>query len=242
MLYHRLLRELTSVSKPFDFTALWKRLQLKSSATFSTRFLVQAGLLVENSTFPMTSLDGLVKAWGDTVQQANVRTIDPKLTIVYRLQPVTPRWNKRNKGKMRAASIGADIDIGITQEERDLALAIEASLKDLPGRSTINDHGLDTPTPKTDHELLPTPNGNDGQTRALYLERCSHISHSDPTVQSPSEIHDTDGTLDHLTIIGTKEFIYDEDFLDAHLAHILRWWHGHRKPEGVSLENSRRCL
>lgn len=64
----------------------------------------------------------------------------------------------------------------------------------------------------------------------------------DPVVPSPFDVHETDGSLDHMTIIGTKEFIYNEEFLDERLAHMLRWWHGHRKPEGVSLQNSRRCL
>lgn len=158
MLYYRLLRELISVSKPFDFTSLWERLRLRSSKTFSTRFLVQAGLLVENSTFPMTSLDGLAKTWADMVQQANVSMIDPNLTIVYRLQPATPRWNKKNKGKIRARDIATVL--GITQEERDLAQAIEASLNDVPRGSTYEQHFNDL-TSKENEEPLPKSNPSD---------------------------------------------------------------------------------
>ncbi|KAF9469771.1 exonuclease V [Collybia nuda] len=195
MLYHRLLKELMSVSEPFNFTYLWDRLHLRSSETFSTRFLVQAGLLVENSTFPMTSLDGLAKTWAETVQQAQVTTVDPNLTIIYRLQS---HLNSKGKGKMRARDTIAEL--GITLEERDLARAIEASLSDTLHNSASN--------------LV------------------------DSAAQSPA---DAEIGLDTM-IIGTKEFIYNEDFLDKHLAHILRWWHGHRKPEGVSLQNSRRCF
>jgi hypothetical protein len=45
-----------------------------------------------------------------------------------------------------------------------------------------------------------------------------------------------------MTIIGTKAFDYDEAMLNEHVARTLEWWYGHRKPRGVSLEQSRRCL
>lgn len=43
-------------------------------------------------------------------------------------------------------------------------------------------------------------------------------------------------------IIGTKEFQMDEPLLDAYLTRVLQWWYGARKPEGVRIENSGRCL
>lgn len=42
-------------------------------------------------------------------------------------------------------------------------------------------------------------------------------------------------------IIGTHKFQHDDRQLDKHLTHVLKWWHGQRKPEGVSLEHSYRC-
>ena len=42
-------------------------------------------------------------------------------------------------------------------------------------------------------------------------------------------------------IIGTKKFLYDETQLESHLTHVLQWWRGERKPEGVSLDNAFRC-
>lgn len=106
----------------------------------------------------MTSLDGLAKTWADMVQQANVSMIDPNLTIVYRLQPATPRWNKKNKGKIRARDIATVL--GITQEERDLAQAIEASLNDVPRGSTYEQHFNDL-TSKENEEPLPKSNPSD---------------------------------------------------------------------------------
>ena len=46
---------------------------------------------------------------------------------------------------------------------------------------------------------------------------------------------------DDRKIIGTKEFEADDTFLDQYLATALDWWHGRRKPQGVSLENAGRC-
>lgn len=43
-------------------------------------------------------------------------------------------------------------------------------------------------------------------------------------------------------IIGTKEFEFDANCLDEYLEDILKWWNGDRKPRGVSLEQSGRCL
>ncbi|KAF5312739.1 hypothetical protein D9619_002639 [Psilocybe cf. subviscida] len=42
-------------------------------------------------------------------------------------------------------------------------------------------------------------------------------------------------------IIGTHKFAHNDEELDRHLTHVLEWWHGQRKPEGVSPEHSYRC-
>jgi exonuclease V len=42
-------------------------------------------------------------------------------------------------------------------------------------------------------------------------------------------------------ILGTKVFNYDSEFLSSHLADILAWWRGERKPKGVPVELARRC-
>jgi hypothetical protein len=161
MLYHRLLNELMSISNPFDFTSLWGRLHLKPFETFSTLFLVQARLLLENDTFPITSLDGLAKTWGAMVQEAAISVIDTNLTIVYRLQPATPNRKHRGKGKMRTRDVITNL--GISQEDSDLAQAIEASLNDTHRGS--HDQHLDGLTSKEANEpILKSNSANDGQS------------------------------------------------------------------------------
>lgn len=44
------------------------------------------------------------------------------------------------------------------------------------------------------------------------------------------------------SIIGTKAFTMDWEMLDNYLTDILRWWYGKRKPHGVDVEMTRRCL
>jgi hypothetical protein len=59
-----------------------------------------------------------------------------------------------------------------------------------------------------------------------------------PTNEASIDLKDDNSS----NIIGTKEFTVDESFLDTYLVDILQWWHGDRKPRGVPLERSRRCL
>lgn len=127
MLYRRLLGSLTSISPPFDFASLWKRLKLNPSKTFSTKFLVQAGLISENLYCP-TCLDDLSNAWMETVLQFGVPKIDPVMQIIYRLQPQNDKWKRKNKRKTRAQNRNPSRH----QEDIDLARAIEASLLDIP--------------------------------------------------------------------------------------------------------------
>lgn len=42
-------------------------------------------------------------------------------------------------------------------------------------------------------------------------------------------------------IIGTKKFLHDDEELDRYLDHVLAWWRGERKPQGVPLERVYRC-
>lgn len=42
-------------------------------------------------------------------------------------------------------------------------------------------------------------------------------------------------------ILGTKVFGYDSNFLSSHLADVLAWWRGERKPKGVPVELAWRC-
>ena len=125
MLYHRLLKDLVSASPAFDFNSLWKQMKLESSKVFSTKFLVQAGLITESDSFRMVCLDDLARAWMDMVQQLGTCEIDPNLQLIYRLQPAISKWKRKDKGKANM-----QVPTHLSQEDQDLSRAIEASLSD----------------------------------------------------------------------------------------------------------------
>ena len=108
-------------------------MKLKSSQSFSTRFLVQAGLITESDSFQMICLDDLAKAWTHMVQQLGNCKVDTNLEIIYRLRPGNLKGKRKDEGKARMQD-----PIQFTQEDQDLARAIEASLYDQRCSATQN--------------------------------------------------------------------------------------------------------
>lgn len=265
MLYYRLLKDLISSSPAFDFDYLWKRLKLKSSEVFSTKFLVQAGLIAETESFHMVCLDDLARAWTDLVQQLGVCEVDPSLEIIYRSRPGSPKQKHKNKGEVKAQ------EPILTQEDLDLARAIEASLSDQRCGSS-QDVGLGAVSAgmsqgKTSSRIetfladsqrhfpgvsLPAlPEDNTlliGQDISFSGAGSSpqRIDHNSSLIVSNGEGNDNrsdkDLTPDDMPVIGTKTFAYDDTLLNEYVAHALEWWYGHRNPRGVSVNESGRCL
>ena len=95
MLYRRLLSQLVAKSPLYDFSPLWRRLGVKSSSQFPTKFLVQANLISDDTDFQTTCLDDLVTSWHRLVEKANIQSIDENLELVYRLRPPPDRKQKR---------------------------------------------------------------------------------------------------------------------------------------------------
>lgn len=100
-------------------------MKLESSKVFSTKFLVQAGLVTESDSFRMVCLDDLAMTWVDMVQQLGTCEVDPNLQLIYRLQPATSKWKRKDKGKGKTPEL-----LHVSQQDRDLSRAIEASLSD----------------------------------------------------------------------------------------------------------------
>ncbi|KAG6842379.1 hypothetical protein C0991_007509 [Blastosporella zonata] len=240
MIYYRLLKDMISTSPLFNFAAVWRRLGVDPAKTFSTRFLIQAGLMGPGSTWKTSCLNDLSQAYLDTVRALDVAGVNTTLQLVYRLQGKV--GNKKGKGKCdkgrwkgkeKRASKKRTGSPVVTQEERDLARAIEASLLDarkLAGSvlGTPVSISTDTPTAPTTHSDVEGTNGTDS----------AQISSRSPTSASSS---DSEVDKFDLRPIGTKEFEYEEETLDRHIAHTLQWWRGERSSQGVSLEDSGRC-
>ncbi|GLB35723.1 putative exonuclease V - a 5' deoxyribonuclease [Lyophyllum shimeji] len=261
MLYYRLLRDLTSTSPPFDFASFWRRLDVNPSATFSTRFLIQAELAAENDEWTTSCLNDLARSWTEMVQALDICGVDTTLEIIYRLQPQQsqePNWKsgRKGKGKMQSRS-----NLVVTQEELDLARAIEASLDDLSrgssretgGPGIVEANGRAAAPVSSSFKEAPsvgdTPEGSDveGPSVENNITIGTSVKDDSDTTDTLLSAAERQKILQHnfeirdLSIIGVKDFVYDEQILDDHLTRALQWWRGDREPEGVSLEDARRC-
>ena len=130
MLYHRLFSSAISIDplNQFDFEALWKRLKLNPTRPFTDRFMNQTRKVLGNDEYNIgfNCLDGLTRLWRERVLDLDVSGVDETLQLIYRTQPKAGKKGK-SKGKAKA------IDPLISQEELDLARAIEESLKGTSG-------------------------------------------------------------------------------------------------------------
>lgn len=111
MLYRRLLSQLVAKSPFYDFRPLWKKLGVKSSSRFPTKFLVQ---ISDNTDIQTTCLDDVVSSWHKLVEKANIQGIDENLELVYRLRPPPDR---KQKGKAVSLAQVDDCDIANTPKD-----------------------------------------------------------------------------------------------------------------------------
>ena len=69
----------------------------------------------------------------------------------------------------------------------------------------------------------------------------AQLNDIDKGKQKESEPESSEEGIRRFKIIGSKKFFHNDEELDNHLAHVLKWWRGERKPEGVSLDHTHRC-
>ena len=146
-------------SQPLDFDAFWRKAGVDPTRRFSDSFLLQAGLpnarrapregeTLENPATDLSSincLNDLTRAWHREVEALNAVRVDNTLTIIYRAQPTRAGQsaapttaNVKGKEKERENEAGASESIVSStrstlseREARDIAAAIQASLRDL---------------------------------------------------------------------------------------------------------------
>ncbi|KAK2461457.1 hypothetical protein APHAL10511_005920 [Amanita phalloides] len=228
MIYYRLLSDLVSESVPFDFPLLWRKLRLNSVQLFSTSFLVGAGLVTGDDQDRTACLDELVLLLRRTVKKLDLVGVDPELQIVYRLRP-----KRVKKGK-------PDPELGATgQEDLALALAIEASLRDLQARQDQVQEDISETSQILSDADADSPSISAYATPPDHMHNHSDNAHDKPA-HFPNNLENDDA--EHFKIVGTREFYYDEGFLNNYMADVLQWWYGTRKPRGVPLHLTRRCF
>ncbi|KAG6846054.1 hypothetical protein H0H87_006418 [Tephrocybe sp. NHM501043] len=244
MLYHRLLKEMISISPPFDFAAMWEHLGVDPTATFSTAFLVQAGLL--DKDWGMPCLNALSEAFIGMVLDLDLAGIDTNLELVYRLRGSKVKFGRgkgkskseEGTGKKRRASPPV-----VTQEEHDIARAIETSLLDACASAGPTVPETSTSGSGQFEPVLNLQTPSDSETFLDPLAVQFTTGEAGTTIRPSSSRSSSVSEVDRheLTPIGTKEFQYEEETLDHHITNALRFWHGTREPQGVSIEDSWRC-
>ncbi|TFK41877.1 exonuclease V a 5' deoxyribonuclease-domain-containing protein [Crucibulum laeve] len=246
MLYHRLLDEMTSLFSPFDFAALWKRLDVDPLKIFSTEFLVQSKLLAENDQPRTACLDELVNLWMDTVMHMHIAGVHPTLQIVYRLRPESDVARSFSPEPRRHVQ-----SIEKTEHD-DIIKAMKASLSGLfPMLNEQHNSATDTATNAVDsftsriESNTQTPSSADGRTRKSVRQSVAQAGSgrsSSEIVEDPLHIHLYHSKdIDLLKPIATKSFQYDHLLLESYLKDAFQWWLGERKPRGVPPHLTRRC-
>ncbi|KAK1234842.1 hypothetical protein PQX77_001936 [Marasmius sp. AFHP31] len=268
MTYHRLLSDLLS---NYDFSLLWKKVQLNPSLKFSQSFISDAGLMVGAYAANIECLDDLTALWFSSLEELNVAHVDARLTLVYRSQEYLRNMRRTEKGKAKEEPA---VEVISAQERADIARAIEASLHgfQIESQATSDVHHAHATTANVEEgtstlparQNLASTSSNEADSEVSRgLEQSlkpdgtlteSHISKgtapqnhdarqplSNGVVAGCPATEALPGSEHDASIIGTKEFLYCASLLDNHLLDIMRWWEGYREPKGVSLEQSWRC-
>jgi exonuclease V len=163
MLYHHLLSAL--LSPTFSFSAFWEKVRVDPFAQFSDVFLMQSGLARQTDGNVVLAsaecLDDLTDLFHSTVRSLQVQGVSPTLEIVYRTQP--KRSSAAAPEVPRATILNDSLGNVVSQEARDLALAIEASrreFEDDPELQRALAESLRDVVPKKDSEAELTDSKN----------------------------------------------------------------------------------
>ncbi|KAF8506523.1 exonuclease V a 5' deoxyribonuclease-domain-containing protein, partial [Russula emetica] len=249
MLYHHLLSAL--LSPTFSFSAFWEKVQVDPFVQFSDAFLMQSGLARQTDGNVVLAsaecLDDLTDLWHSTVRSLQVQGVSPTLEIVYRTQskrsaaaPEVSRPTRLNDGLGNVAD----------REARDLALAIEASRREVEDDADLQRalaESLRDVMPEKGSEAEPTDSKNPvADTRCPSRQVTEQLSDKPDIPWSTAELGTGAGKRkepqpEMPRVIGRKSFAFDEAVLHAYVQDVLQWWRGERPPRGVDLEHTRRC-
>ncbi|KAL7415211.1 exonuclease V [Mrakia frigida] len=155
--------DFSSPNKPsFSFPHLFASLDLSSQLQLSEEFLAQAQILIDGNGLDCPSiatLDDLADAWERTVSRLGVdrnEACSRDLELVYRFQETT-RGRSSGKRKVLDASMtmgSGGIALSVEENDRLLALAIQASLGLGIGAEEVKLGGVEESAEETDEEML----------------------------------------------------------------------------------------
>ncbi|WWD17635.1 hypothetical protein CI109_102076 [Kwoniella shandongensis] len=132
----------------------------------------------------------------------------------------------------------ADRDSDDEKEEEELAWALEMSLEPMGGNVIgEGEEGEKVVIPTSSSQRS---NQIDEPTTDKGSDASSESSSSPPPTRS-STLPDKKPGKSSGSIIGKTRFTHSPTLLAAHLESVLQFWMGEREPNGVSLEETRRC-
>lgn len=223
MIYRRLLVQMFSSS--FRWSALWAKLGIDPSQPLDEDFRSQVCRVLspclldsatgEGSRRSMRTIRDCVEVLRSTLQSLGVAGIHHQLTLVYRSQ--TSGRAPREDVVRDASLLQASLEAELLQEDGavpELARLVAADMVE-QGLTRVS-------RGESFVNLTGIPHG-------LMIELVD-----DGDGDSANDIAES-------PIIGVKTFDMDDTLLDTHLSRVLAWWMGERPPEGVSIENTRRC-
>ncbi|EKM61528.1 uncharacterized protein PHACADRAFT_248200 [Phanerochaete carnosa HHB-10118-sp] len=259
MFYHRLLSSATA--KPatsahgVGFDTVWAQLNLSPIRPFSKQFTEEAGL----DDNDVKCLVDVVRMWQNTVEMLHIKGVDDTLTIIYRTQA---RRRKSFKGKARAQPVQDSVS-GKQQGQYQLLRDIMANVAVMDpltpqvqerllqlGMAALKGSAVSGARADKPERKSPRVEDVPGTAEQAVLDELrSHpkmkASTSVPGAMNPGVpdatiVPEADSNPGD-DIIGIKNFVVDNDFLDKYLTSILQFWYGKRPPQGVDINLTRRC-
>jgi exonuclease V len=264
MLYHRLL---SALLRDFDFPLFWEAAGVDPARPLPERFVNQSRPMLLSTRLPLgeevdaqpTCLNSLAVLWQESVRQLGADTIHPSMALVYRTQVGT----KRKRESARDTAEAADLQAAIQASLQDAGLAADAALgvattpavpDELSGSSDAPASADDTDPASAllredpelawalQQSLLTASQEARPATASNVQDLVASTPNAAETGSTSTNEHEDEVAAEGSRILGRKEFVMDDTFLDRHLSSILAYWYGRRRPLGVPVEVSRRCL
>ncbi|THH08483.1 hypothetical protein EW145_g2681 [Phellinidium pouzarii] len=250
MLYWRLLNQVLSFDSGV-FQDFCSRLGMNWKLPFSEIFQTDISTLIVNNQLNLhfldiTCLEDMLFPYTESIKEIDMN-ISTSLFLVYRLRSdKTERWTSPAKKEVPSAKSTSDTnnppmsaivpkvtetsDIDISKDDTKASSPIDATA-DVAEPMSIG--GSTTPEPKK----TSLKRKLSGRRRASdsSADCKSFYSSDDDTSPATNRKRLSSG------LIGTKKFKYNEKLLNVHLANVLLWWHGKRRPKGVDVSNVSRC-
>ena len=214
-------------------------------------------------------LEDVADLWRSTVDALCLQSVSPTLEIVYRTRSkrsaalihgpshadtsshfAAAEQEKREIDRAIEASlreIGHDPDLerAIAESMRDVTQREECSAAVVDDKNSIA--GTRSPSPRGSEQLSDMPHipwyrSGEMESGTAQLAEPRPTREWNTVEPHSSGLQAEPSRPDAPKVIGTQRFAFDEAAMHAYVRDVLMWWRGERRPRGVEVEQTRRCL